>query len=195
MIRLLTLLFAASCLTAVGQVTYNPDGNGNGLIDVSDLQTFLSVYNQPFSPFNLDEERVLYHQFCQNCTDDYLYYQPDDYGGTTFEIYPTNIIIDVSSANTGSDLFMSIEFVSWSSDACGWCSVGWDSTFPNGAKIHVVGFPVEQTLQMHLEISGRDLQLFRNGNNQDVGISEYSGQSEQHGRMSFVHLNGIWFEF
>ena len=181
----------------MGQVSYNPDGNGNGLIDVSDLQTFLSVYNQPFSPFDLGEERVLYHQFCQNCTDDYLYYLPDDYGGPTFEIYPTNIIIDVSSANTGGYLYMNIEFASWSSSACG-CSVDWDDTFPNGAKIHVVGWPVEQTLQMGLDVygsPGRQLQLFYNGNNQDAGISEESGQSEQYGRMSFVHINGMWFEF
>ena len=43
MTRFLTLLLAASCLTAVGQVTYpyNPDGNADGDITVGDLQDFL----------------------------------------------------------------------------------------------------------------------------------------------------------
>ena len=40
--RFFTLLFAASCLTAVGQVQveypYNPDGNSDTLIGVTDLQ-------------------------------------------------------------------------------------------------------------------------------------------------------------
>ena len=41
--RFFTLLLAASCLTAVGQVTYpyNPDGNADGDITVGDLQDFL----------------------------------------------------------------------------------------------------------------------------------------------------------
>lgn len=48
--RFFTLLFAASCLTAVGQVTYpyNPDGNADGLITVIDLQDLLSAYGLPF---------------------------------------------------------------------------------------------------------------------------------------------------
>ena len=43
MIRFFTLLLAASCLTAVGQVTYpyNPDGNADGDIAVGDLQDFI----------------------------------------------------------------------------------------------------------------------------------------------------------
>ena len=50
--RFFTLLFAASCLTAVGQVTYpyNPDGNADGDIAVGDLQDFLGTYGNPFSP-------------------------------------------------------------------------------------------------------------------------------------------------
>ena len=50
--RFFTLLLAASCLTAVGQVTYpyNPDGNADGDIAVGDLQDFLGTYGNPFSP-------------------------------------------------------------------------------------------------------------------------------------------------
>ena len=50
--RFFTLLLAASCLTAVGQVTYpyNPDGNADGDITVGDLQDFLVTYGNPFSP-------------------------------------------------------------------------------------------------------------------------------------------------
>ena len=50
--RFFTLLLAASCLTAVGQVTYqyNPDGNADGDIAVGDLQDFLVTYGNPFSP-------------------------------------------------------------------------------------------------------------------------------------------------
>ena len=50
--RFFTLLLAASCLTAVGQVTYpyNPDGNADTLIGVTDLQDMLAVYGQPFLP-------------------------------------------------------------------------------------------------------------------------------------------------
>ena len=50
--RFFTLFFAASCLTAVGQVTYpyNPDGNADGDIAVGDLQDFLVTYGNPFSP-------------------------------------------------------------------------------------------------------------------------------------------------
>ena len=50
--RFFTLLFAASCLTAVGQVTYpyNPDGNADSLIGASDIQDLLSGYGLPFSP-------------------------------------------------------------------------------------------------------------------------------------------------
>ena len=50
--RFFTLLLAASCLTGVGQVTYpyNPDGNADGDIAVGDLQDFLTVYGNPFSP-------------------------------------------------------------------------------------------------------------------------------------------------
>ena len=50
--RFFTLLLAASCLTAVGQVTYpyNPDGNADGDIAVGDLQDFLTVYGNQFEP-------------------------------------------------------------------------------------------------------------------------------------------------
>ena len=50
--RFFTLLLAASCLTAVGQVTYpyNPDGNADGDIAVGDLQDFLVTYGNPFLP-------------------------------------------------------------------------------------------------------------------------------------------------
>ena len=50
--RFFTLLLAASCLTAVGQVTYpyNPDGNADTLIGVTDLQDLLVVYGNSFSP-------------------------------------------------------------------------------------------------------------------------------------------------
>ena len=50
--RFLTLLLAASCLTAVGQVTYpyNPDEDGNGQIAVGDLQGILATYGNEFSP-------------------------------------------------------------------------------------------------------------------------------------------------
>ena len=49
--RFFTLLLAASCLTAVGQVTYpyNPDGNADGLIQVTDLMDLLSAYGLPWA--------------------------------------------------------------------------------------------------------------------------------------------------
>ena len=48
----IAILLAASCLTAVGQVTYpyNPDGNADGDIAVGDLQDFLSTYGGEFYP-------------------------------------------------------------------------------------------------------------------------------------------------
>ena len=50
--RFFTRLLAASCLTAVGQVTYpyNPDEDGNGQIAVGDLQGILATYGNAFSP-------------------------------------------------------------------------------------------------------------------------------------------------
>ena len=50
--RFFTLLLDASCLTAVGQVPYpyNPDGNADSLIGASDIQDLLSGYGLPFSP-------------------------------------------------------------------------------------------------------------------------------------------------
>ena len=50
--RFFTLLFVASCLTAIGQVAYpyNPDGNADSLIGVSDIQDLLSSYGLAFSP-------------------------------------------------------------------------------------------------------------------------------------------------
>ena len=45
--RFLTLLLAASCLTAVGQVEFpwNPDTNDDGIVGAEDLLGLLSVYN------------------------------------------------------------------------------------------------------------------------------------------------------
>ena len=53
--RFFTLLLAASCLTAVGQVTYpyNPDGNADGSITTYDLQDLLSTYGLSFVPNEL----------------------------------------------------------------------------------------------------------------------------------------------
>ena len=50
--RVFTLLFTASCLTAVGQVTYpyNPDGNADALIGVTDLADMLATYGNTFAP-------------------------------------------------------------------------------------------------------------------------------------------------
>ena len=41
-----------ACLSASGQITYpyNPDGNANGLIGVTDLQDLLSTYGGAFAP-------------------------------------------------------------------------------------------------------------------------------------------------
>ena len=51
--RLLTLLLAAICLTAVGQTEYsypyNPDGNNDGYISLNDLLDLLSVYGSEFN--------------------------------------------------------------------------------------------------------------------------------------------------
>ena len=51
--RFFTLLFAASCLTAVGQTEYpypyNPDGNNDGYISLNDLLDLLSVYGSEFN--------------------------------------------------------------------------------------------------------------------------------------------------
>ena len=46
------VLLVTTCLTAVGQVTYpyNPDGNADGGIAVGDLQDFLMVYGNDFEP-------------------------------------------------------------------------------------------------------------------------------------------------
>ena len=48
--RFFTLLLAASCLTAVGQVTYpyNPDGNNDDIISLNDLLDILSTYGLAF---------------------------------------------------------------------------------------------------------------------------------------------------
>ena len=53
--RFFTLLLAASCLTAVGQVTYpyNPDWDSDSLITVNDLQDLLSIYGSSFSPLEV----------------------------------------------------------------------------------------------------------------------------------------------
>ena len=50
--RFFTLLLAASCLAAVGQISYpyNPDEDGNGQIAVGDLQGILATYGNEFSP-------------------------------------------------------------------------------------------------------------------------------------------------
>ena len=51
--RFFTLLFAAFCLTAVGQTEYpypyNPDGNNDGYISLNDLLDLLSVYGSEFN--------------------------------------------------------------------------------------------------------------------------------------------------
>ena len=62
--RFFTLLFAASSLTAVGQVTYpyNPDGNADALIGVTDLQDLLATYGQGFVP----NEILVDWQACRN---------------------------------------------------------------------------------------------------------------------------------
>ena len=58
--RFFTLLFAASSLTSVGQVTYpyNPDGNADALIGVTDLQDLLSTYGGAFSPSEVQIDGV-----------------------------------------------------------------------------------------------------------------------------------------
>ena len=58
--RFFTLLLAAFCLTAVGQVTYpyNPDGNADSLIGVTDLQDLLSTYGGAFSPSEIQIDGV-----------------------------------------------------------------------------------------------------------------------------------------
>ena len=45
-------ILAMACLSASGQITYpyNPDGNANGLIGVTDLQDLLSTYGGAFAP-------------------------------------------------------------------------------------------------------------------------------------------------
>ena len=48
--RFFTLLLAASCLTAVGQNSWNPDSDANGVIGVGDLQSLLSVYGLNWNP-------------------------------------------------------------------------------------------------------------------------------------------------
>ena len=48
--HLLTFTALLISSLAMGQVSYNPDGNGNGLIDVSDLQSLLSVYGLNWNP-------------------------------------------------------------------------------------------------------------------------------------------------
>ena len=61
-----TLLFAASCLTAVGQTEYpypyNPDGNNDGYIGLVDLLDLLTSYGQEFTPEELaftDEAAII----------------------------------------------------------------------------------------------------------------------------------------
>ena len=50
--RFFTLVFAASCLTAVGQVNtiWNPDSDGDESIGVPDLMSLLSVYGLEVPP-------------------------------------------------------------------------------------------------------------------------------------------------
>ena len=89
MIRFFTLLFAASCLTAFGQVDfpYNPDGNIDGLIGVQDLQDFLSIYGQEFqvvdsveywdSQINASSCFIYYHFSGHHSYDPGLHYHYD----------------------------------------------------------------------------------------------------------------------
>ena len=56
--RFFTLLLAASCLTAVGQVPqfpYNPDENNDGFIGVNDLTGLLANFDEEFSAAVLSE--------------------------------------------------------------------------------------------------------------------------------------------
>ena len=63
--RFFTLLFAAFCFTAVGQVTYpyNPDGNADSLIGASDIQDLLSGYGLPFLPGQILVDSVGLEQY------------------------------------------------------------------------------------------------------------------------------------
>ena len=63
--RFFTLLLAATCLTAVGQVTYpyNPDGNADGDIAVGDLQDFLVTYGNPFIPEQIFVDGLTFDDF------------------------------------------------------------------------------------------------------------------------------------
>lgn len=55
--RFFTLLLALTCLTAVGQseypYPYNPDGNNDGYIGLTDLLDLLTAYGQDFTPDEL----------------------------------------------------------------------------------------------------------------------------------------------
>ena len=66
--RFFTLLLAASCLTAVGQVTYpyNPDGNADNQIGVSDLQDLLSGYGQYFELDSIYIDSIELHALLQS---------------------------------------------------------------------------------------------------------------------------------
>ena len=81
--RFFTLLLAASCLTAVGQVTYpyNPDGNADGDITVGDLQDFLGTYGNPFSPSDILVDGVEVQDLVQQLSDSITNLQLTQYGG------------------------------------------------------------------------------------------------------------------
>ncbi len=66
--RFFTLLFAASCLTAFGQVTYpyNPDGNADNQIGISDLQDLLSGYGQYFELDSIYIDSIELHALLQS---------------------------------------------------------------------------------------------------------------------------------
>ena len=64
--RFFTLLLAASCMTAVGQVDfappYNPDSDGNSFIQVNDLSAFLTLYGLSFDASELSVNHLICNQ-------------------------------------------------------------------------------------------------------------------------------------
>ena len=99
--RFFTLLLAATCLTAVGQVTYpyNPDGNADGQIAVGDLQDFLLVYGNPFSPAEVQIDGTDLEDYIEQLTDSLLalaaggntcYAVQGSFNGVSFTPVPSN---------------------------------------------------------------------------------------------------------
>ena len=125
--RFFTLLLAASCLTAVGQVTYpyNPDGNADGDIAVGDLQDFLVTYGNPFSPSEImvGDSSLTYwvEQLSQTIQDQESLINalqipttrslsfPDGYGG---EFVSFSLTESDYTVPDGKNLFLTNQFVS-----------------------------------------------------------------------------------